>query len=120
MSTATTAKEIGRDAELTVPEGLLREVRDHLRGVLRSLNQEIRAYPTPIPRCDAQFNHLVEQRSRLYLALERIEPAADGALSHAQRLGLLEEFAASPSYLEAAPEEEIRSRIRVELSRLVR
>jgi hypothetical protein len=33
---------------------------------------EIRSYPTPIPRCDAQFNHLMEERDRIVRALQDI------------------------------------------------
>lgn len=114
MSTATT---IDRNADLATLEKLLREVRDHLHHIQRSLNEEIRAYPTPIPRCDAQFNHLFEQRGRLYRALERIEAPAGPTPSRADCVGLLEEFVASPRYIEDAAEEEIRARVRARLSR---
>ena len=120
MNDATAANELDRDASLASLEALLREARDHLRGVQRSLNDEIRGYPTPIPRCDAQFNHLFEQRSRVQRALERIEAAADRSLPRAERIGVLGEFAGSPAYTEAAAEEEIRARIWAELSRLGR
>ena len=43
-----------------------------LRQVLATLEAEIRAYPTPIPRCDAQFNHLMEERDRIRRLLEEI------------------------------------------------
>lgn len=120
MSAATTARDLDRRPGPAAPEALLLEVRDHLRGIQRSLNGEIRGYPTPIPRCDAQFNHLLEQRDRLQRALERIEAAADRSLARAERVALLEEFAASPVYAEAAAEEEFRAQIRTELSRLGR
>jgi len=38
----------------------------------RRLDAEIRAYPTPIPRCDAQFNHLFERRAEIVRELERL------------------------------------------------
>ena len=41
-----------------------------LREALAGIDAEIRAYPTPIPRCDAQFNHLLEERERLRALLE--------------------------------------------------
>ena len=44
-----------------------------LRAALEHLDAEIRAYPTPIPRCDAQFNHLMEERARIREALEALE-----------------------------------------------
>ena len=36
------------------------------------LDAEIRGYPTPIPRCDAQFNHLMEERARVVERLEAL------------------------------------------------
>jgi len=60
---------------------------DAVRNVLQSLRLrlererdrvccEIRDYPTPIPRCDAQFNHLIEQRDSLVRELRRLEGGA--------------------------------------------
>jgi hypothetical protein len=43
-----------------------------LRETLARLDAEIRAYPTPIPRCDAQFNHLMEERDRIRRLLEEV------------------------------------------------
>ena len=120
MSDATIAKELGHTAELDALEELLLEVRDHLRRMQRSVNDEIRDYPTPIPRCDAQFNHLLEQRARLRRAVERVDAPADRPASRAERIGLLEEFAASPAYIDTPAEGEIRARIRAALSRLGR
>jgi len=118
MNAATTAKDIGHDADSRTLDELLREVRDHLRHLQRSLNEEIRGYPTPIPRCDAQFNRLVEERGRLYRALERIEASAGPTRSRANCVDLLREFAASPRYIDDAAEEEIRARVKAGLSQL--
>ena len=42
---------------------------DGLRARLGQLREavaaEIRAYPVPIPACDAQYNHLLERRTAL-------------------------------------------------------
>jgi hypothetical protein len=38
----------------------------------RRLDAEIRAYPTPIPRCDAQFNALFERREAIVRELEAL------------------------------------------------
>ena len=40
-------------------------VRDALKARQRALREQINAYPPPIPACDAQFNHLLDQRRAL-------------------------------------------------------
>ncbi|MEO5677564.1 MAG: hypothetical protein ABIQ84_08455 [Usitatibacter sp.] len=53
----------------TMPSDTLRASLEARR---RQLDEEIRAYPTPIPRCDAQFNFLMEERSRIVRELEAL------------------------------------------------
>ncbi len=47
--------------------------RAELSTALRLLVSEIRAYPTPISGCDAQFNHLLEERQRVTSALAQLD-----------------------------------------------
>jgi hypothetical protein len=54
------------------PPALLAEAGALLTRMRQSLDAEIRAYPTPIPRCDAQFNALYEQRGRIARALAEL------------------------------------------------
>jgi hypothetical protein len=42
---------------------------------LRRINEEIRAYPQPIARCDAQLGGLVEERLQIHQELEALEGA---------------------------------------------
>ena len=87
---------------------LAREIIEHLRGVRERLAEEIRSYPTPIPRCDAQFNHLYEQLGRLARDLDAIEGAtSERAAAQA--------FIASAPYTDDPSELEFRSRIRAAL-----
>ena len=51
----------------------LTEIRTHLEARKRELDAEIHGYPTPIPRCDAQFNHLFVERSRVVKLIERLD-----------------------------------------------
>ncbi len=46
--------------------------RASLEARRKQLDEEIRAYPTPIPRCDAQFNFLMEERTRIVRELEAL------------------------------------------------
>jgi hypothetical protein len=90
---------------------LQREIAEHLRGLRKRLAEEIRSYPTPIPRCDAQFNHLYEQQGRLARDLERF--SADGPARE-----WVERFVASAPYTDDPSERDFRSRIKRELSAL--
>ena len=91
-------------AEKTDIAALTGEVAEHLRGLRRRLAEEIRTYPTPIPRCDAQFNHLYEQQGRLARELERIEREKPAR-------ALIEQFIASAPYTDDPSERDFRSRI---------
>jgi hypothetical protein len=86
---------------------LQREIAEHLRGVRERLAEEIRSYPTPIPRCDAQFNHLYEQQGRLARDLDGIE----GRPSRST----IERFMASAPYTDDPAERDFRARIAAEL-----
>ena len=48
-------------------------VKNQLEAEKIRLNAEIRSYPGPIPACDAQFNHLLEKRTRLAAALVLVD-----------------------------------------------
>jgi hypothetical protein len=117
MSTVTTRREIGNEENPDGIEHRLSEVRDHLRKMKQRLDEEIRRYPTPIPRCDAQFNHLFEQRARLNRALERLDSTAG---TQAESIELIEEFVRSPAYLDEPAEATLRARLGSELSRVGR
>lgn len=51
------------------------ETRARLTQRLRELNEEIRAYPQPIARCDAQLGGLVEERALIHAEIERLGPS---------------------------------------------
>ena len=56
-------------------------VRSRLEEKRQRLDAEIRQYPTPIPRCDAQFNQLFEDREKIARMLDRLgeDPGDDEA-----------------------------------------
>lgn len=47
--------------------------KERLVRRLAEINAEIRGYPQPIARCDAQLGGLVEERSRIRAELEALE-----------------------------------------------
>lgn len=56
---------------------LLNIIKAKLEDQRRDIDREIGAYPPPIPACDVQFNHLLEQRSHIarhLLQLSGINP----------------------------------------------
>lgn len=53
-----------------------RTLRRRLEAKQQSVAEEIHSYPPPIPACDAQFNHLLEQRRVLGRELARLDLAA--------------------------------------------
>ncbi len=61
---------------------------DALRARLAQLKEtvaaEIRAYPAPIPGCDAQYNHLLERRAALANALAELETARETGAATAE------------------------------------
>jgi len=117
MSSATsrTKTEIAPGPKL---ESMLNEIMCHLEGLRRALAAEIRNYPTPIPQCDAQFNHLYEQQSRLARELDRIGALAGKSLKREDCAGLIERFIASAPYTDDGDEREFRSQMTKRLSAL--
>lgn len=68
-------------------------LRDQIRADLdcerQRLHEEIRAYPTPIPRCDQQFNALIDRREQLFAELARLETAAAESTAEGETEALL-------------------------------
>jgi hypothetical protein len=50
-------------------------LRAHLEAARERIFAAIRSYPSPITACDAQFNHLLEERARIAGELARLEAA---------------------------------------------
>ena len=97
-------------------ESMWNEIKVHLVDRRRALAAEIRDYPTPIPRCDAQFNHLYEQQARLAQELDRIGALAGKNPKREDCVELIERFIASAPYTDDGAERSLRSRMKTELS----
>ncbi|TMH44581.1 MAG: hypothetical protein E6H59_06900 [Betaproteobacteria bacterium] len=95
---------------------MLDEIRVHLEGLRRALAAEIRNYPTPIPRCDAQFNHLYEQQAGLARDLDRIRALAGKNPKRGETIEFIRQFVASAPYTDDPAERQLRSRLEAELS----
>ena len=116
MSTATSSRAIDRKEDLATLRSLWKEIKDDLHRSKQVIGEEIRDYPTPIPRCDAQFNHLYEQQARLARELDRIAALSEKSLEREDYIGLIERFVASAPYADDAAGRQLRSRLKSELS----
>jgi hypothetical protein len=92
-------------------------LRDFLAREKRNADDEIRYYPTPIPRCDAQFNFVYDQRLRLAQLLGHTEAALAPDAPEASLMDAIAEFLSSPPMTENAEEAELRKRLGGELAR---
>ena len=61
------------------------ELRNLLEQERVRVQEEIASYPPPITACDAQFNHLLEQRTRVARELTRMANLAQTPSSEAER-----------------------------------
>src|SRR5713101_7712247 len=118
MPTATSSRAIDRKEELAALKSLWKEIRDDLRRSKRVIGEEIRTYPTPIPRCDAQFNHLYEQQARLARELDQLATLAGKNPQREGYVELIGRFAASAPYTDDAAERQLRVRLEAELAAL--
>jgi hypothetical protein len=87
-------------------------VRAELEGAWARLSEEIRNYPRPIPACDEQFNHLLEQRARLARDMDGLEEASGQGLGGAGALERAEAFIRSTSYLDDAARQRFLTALR--------
>jgi hypothetical protein len=98
-------------------KSLLVELRDQLLSTKCRIDAEIRDYPTPIPRCDAQFNHLYEQRTLLADQVARANAiAAD--LDTGGNVGPTLDALIEPNALGGAEADTLRARLREEVAKL--
>ena len=116
MPTATSPRAIDREGDLALLKSLWKEVRDELHRSKQAIGEEIRSYPTPIPRCDAQFNHLYEQQARLARELDRIAALAEKSLKREDCIEWIGRFIASAPYTDDGAERALRSRMKKRLS----
>ena len=115
----TTSATSSRDPELTAHlESLCGEVQYFLESAKKSINDEIDVYPKPIPRCDAQFNFLYEQRARLVSILAKLDEVSVLRGTPGELVERLAQFAASIPVSDDPRERTLRERIGHELSKL--
>jgi hypothetical protein len=117
MSPRTTRHHHASFDDVDALRSVCREIRDCLARSKRSLDEEIRTYPTPIPRCDAQFNFLYEQRSRLAQVLALVTGALEDAAGSGDLANFARQFVNAAPCADGRDESVLRARLREALSR---
>jgi hypothetical protein len=92
------------------------ELAAGLAAIKAEIDAEIGAYPTPIPRCDAQFNRLYEQRTELAGTIAALNDALADDTTAGNVKAAIGGFVARPPYTSAADEARLRERMRAVLS----
>ncbi len=93
-------------------------IKQHLEQERHRIYHEIRNYPPPIPACDAQFNHLLEQRRRISQELAELEQLSSQDLTPEQHMKSIDRFITSSICINDEADREIRSRMKQSLSEL--
>ncbi len=114
MSSGISQDAMNRDPDPDVVDSICRGIRDLLEDEKTRILEEIRNYPPPIPACDLQFNHLLEQRARIAQELSRLDALSQRSLTRTDAIKLIEEFIASSSFID----DEAVQRIRASFNRL--
>ena len=88
-----------------------KDIRNHLDRERVRIFEEVRNYPTPIPNCDQDFNHLLEERSRMSQELDRMDALSKESIARGSR-ELVDEFIRSSAFIDDEVRKAIRSRLK--------
>jgi uncharacterized coiled-coil DUF342 family protein len=86
--------------DLSLTETAWNSIRTDLENERRRIQKEISTYPPPITACDQQFNHLLEERSRISHELTRLHEAFEEGQKSGEDMKFLDEFVRSSRYLD--------------------
>jgi hypothetical protein len=90
-------------------EWLRQAVKEHLEGKRQELLEVIENYPPPIPACDQQFNHLIEQRDAVAGELSRLEALCEETSVPKDAVAALEAFVAASRFIDGEAGRRIRA-----------
>ncbi len=111
MTPPTSRHSTANSESSTTLTSLCLELRDYLQRTKGLTEEEIRTYPTPIPRCDAQFNFLYEHRARLSQQLEHANRVLEANASVGQLVDAIAAFVASNCNASSVEEQALRARL---------
>ncbi|GBF28365.1 hypothetical protein MnTg02_03429 [bacterium MnTg02] len=75
-------------------------LQNHLESIKRSISEEIRAYPLPIPGCDVHYNQLLEDRSRVSRDMGKLNGLFDDGQPAQDRLTAMSAFVTSSAFVD--------------------
>lgn len=107
MTTITVQKRTQATIEATPNSTIWHTIKEHLEAKRDAIYEEISHYRAPIPACDVQFNHLLEERARVFQELSRLHAIANQAHSWHELRPLLEEFLTNATMFDAATKQRL-------------
>lgn len=90
-----------------VVEPIRAALQNHLESIKRSISEEIRAYPLPIPGCDVHYNQLLEDRSRVSRELSKLDGLFDDGPPAQDHLSAMSVFVTSSIYFNIEMEQRL-------------
>ena len=89
----------------------LQPIKQMLEVERRRMVDEIVHYPLPIPRCDVQYNTLLEERAALNRALVRLDRIEREGHSSAEDVQALAEYLTAAAFVDDAMKQRIQTSI---------
>ena len=91
---------------------IYQEIRNHLERRRDQLCQEITNHPTPIPACDVHFNRLLEERTKIFQELGRLDKLQADDRARKVDIAALEEFIRESEVIDDDCRDEIRAALK--------
>lgn len=88
------------------------DIKVLLENEKRRIYDEIRNYPPPIAGCDQQYNHLLEERTRVAQELNRMHEMSKKTQDRTDAIQLICEFVDASRFIAAETKKEILSRLK--------
>ena len=86
------APRLANEERLDAVVSLCREIRHHLESRRDRVCREITDHPTPIPACDVHFNRLLEERTKIFQELGRLDQLQGDVQASKHSIASLEDF----------------------------
>jgi hypothetical protein len=88
------------------------EFKNQLEKAKIQVNKEIGNYPSPIPACDAQFNYLLEERSKISVVLKQVDNLLTKCQTETVEIETIEELIKTSNQIDDGMAERLRAAFR--------